>query len=327
MPAIHVRHIGSDLIVEGTGEIDPYLLTALLRHRPKELLPFTLIRGGNSARFLFDVSGLESLGYYVRRHGRSISGKKLLAQLLDVMQAAKDAMLWPDPALLTPGLVFLTKNTGHVRILALPLPVDDADGLLLPIFRALEKTDDFDNETGLHLRALLEQNRFSEAADLVRPSLPLPLSPSSPKRTLRQHMLAIQHALADRIRSMQRNPADRSFEATAPVEPIEALPIGIISEGLPGTEAEERGEKAFILVDEFIFGRDVRKVDFHLDDDTCGRIHARILRRRNLFFLEDLGSKNGTYLDGQRLQKYRETMLPEQAKLRFGQRVYFFTSE
>lgn len=38
-----------------------------------------------------------------------------------------------------------------------------------------------------------------------------------------------------------------------------------------------------------------------LDDDRVSRFHARIKKRDRLFVLEDLGSKNGTYLNGDRV--------------------------
>ena len=56
-------------------------------------------------------------------------------------------------------------------------------------------------------------------------------------------------------------------------------------------------------------------------------IRDRIIRRRDLFFIEDLGSTNGTIVDGLKLPKHREVRLPEQAKIQFGSLVYYFTSE
>ena len=41
--------------------------------------------------------------------------------------------------------------------------------------------------------------------------------------------------------------------------------------------------------------------DLVLDDDTVSRQHARFMSRPEGFFLEDLGSRNGTYLNGERI--------------------------
>lgn len=41
--------------------------------------------------------------------------------------------------------------------------------------------------------------------------------------------------------------------------------------------------------------------DIFLDDVTVSRKHVKIMRRDGEFFLEDLGSMNGTYVDGARV--------------------------
>ncbi len=48
---------------------------------------------------------------------------------------------------------------------------------------------------------------------------------------------------------------------------------------------------------EVVIGRQ-EGIGVHLDDDTVSRRHARILRSGDEFILEDMGSSNGTYVDG-----------------------------
>ena len=118
------------------------------------------------------------------------------------------------------------------------------------------------------------------------------------------------------------------------LEPTENLPdrmpnyrLAMLSEGLPGTEAEDEGQKAFVLVDEFIVGRDINKVDLYLDSTGVGRRHARIIRRDENFFIEDLGSINNTLLDGKRIDKFRETLLPDRCRLTFADRSFYFSTD
>ncbi|NLK02561.1 MAG: FHA domain-containing protein [Clostridiaceae bacterium] len=118
------------------------------------------------------------------------------------------------------------------------------------------------------------------------------------------------------------------------LEPTENLPnrtpnyrLAILCEGLPGTPMADDGQKAFILVDEFIIGRDSKRVDLFLDSPAVGRRHARIMRRGENFFVEDLGSLNNTLLDGIRLEKYRETLLPDRCRLTFADRSFYFSTD
>ncbi len=55
---------------------------------------------------------------------------------------------------------------------------------------------------------------------------------------------------------------------------------------------------------EFVVGRS-RKADVRLFDSAVSRRHLRIAEREGDYVLEDLGSKNGTYLNGRRIRTRR----------------------
>lgn len=100
--------------------------------------------------------------------------------------------------------------------------------------------------------------------------------------------------------------------------------IAMLCSGMPGTAEEISGQKTYILVDDFLIGRDRTRVDFRIDSLSIGRIHARITRRHNTFFIEDLDSKNGTFVDKRKIKKNSEYPLPEKCKIRFAGQEYFF---
>lgn len=106
-----------------------------------------------------------------------------------------------------------------------------------------------------------------------------------------------------------------------------ALRIASLSEGLPGTPEEEHSRHAYILTDVFLIGRDIRKADFALDDPGVSRIHARITRSGGHFFIEDMGSKNGTTIDGIKIKKHTVQLLPEMCRIAFGDAVFYFRSD
>lgn len=53
----------------------------------------------------------------------------------------------------------------------------------------------------------------------------------------------------------------------------------------------------------------------HLPYDNVSRRHARVLRKGNAWWIEDLGSSNGTYVNGTRISTAR---LPQRAKVQLG---------
>jgi len=103
--------------------------------------------------------------------------------------------------------------------------------------------------------------------------------------------------------------------------------MALLSEGRPGTLAENEGIRAYILVDEFIIGRDQKNCDLYLENLEIGRQHARILRREGSFFLCDLGSRNGSTVDGRRIMKNTETLLPDQCLIKFADRQFYFQAD
>lgn len=103
--------------------------------------------------------------------------------------------------------------------------------------------------------------------------------------------------------------------------------MAMLAEGKPGTPEENEGLRAFILVDEFIIGRDPKNADLILPDPGVGRIHARIIRRAGSFLISDLGSKNGSSLDGKKLLRHEETLLPDRCILQFADRAFYFQAD
>lgn len=106
----------------------------------------------------------------------------------------------------------------------------------------------------------------------------------------------------------------------------EAKRIAMLCSGIPGTPEESMGLKAYILVDDFLVGRDGSKVDFKINNLSVGRVHARISRKQNSFFIEDLGSKNGTYLDQKKLKKNDEYNMPDNCRIRFAEQEFYFVA-
>lgn len=103
--------------------------------------------------------------------------------------------------------------------------------------------------------------------------------------------------------------------------------LATLSEGMIGTAAETAGQRAFILTEEFVIGRDFRTVDLCLSGYAVGRRHAQIIRQGATFFIKDLGSKNGTRLNGERLDKLVEYRLPDHCQLQFADRLFYFEAE
>jgi pSer/pThr/pTyr-binding forkhead associated (FHA) protein len=65
---------------------------------------------------------------------------------------------------------------------------------------------------------------------------------------------------------------------------------------------QEPAGKVFVLSSETTLGRSPEN-QIVLTDDSVSQRHARLLKREEEYFLEDLDSTNGTFLEGERIKE------------------------
>ena len=84
----------------------------------------------------------------------------------------------------------------------------------------------------------------------------------------------------------------------------------------PSVEIRSKGRQVQKRIEKEIFtiGRGNQN-DFMIDDSSVSREHARILRSAEGYFIEDLKSRNGTYMDGRRIVKEK---LSDGSEVRIG---------
>ncbi|MCD7737310.1 MAG: FHA domain-containing protein [Lachnospiraceae bacterium] len=59
-----------------------------------------------------------------------------------------------------------------------------------------------------------------------------------------------------------------------------------------------------------------------LTSSTVSRMHARLERRENQYYLKDMNSKNGTFVNGRRLMPLEECELKKDDKVAFADIEY-----
>lgn len=113
---------------------------------------------------------------------------------------------------------------------------------------------------------------------------------------------------AGRSRSRARDTALAGSFATATLALPGSSEVFLYAERGPGS-----GQLLPIALGTLVLGRS-SSADLRLPHASISRRHARLQRRGERFFLEDLGSQNGTYVDEERLSSEREVLL--------GQRIH-----
>ena len=88
----------------------------------------------------------------------------------------------------------------------------------------------------------------------------------------------------------------------------------------------KNGEEDFLIQTEnFRIGTKVDEVDACLRSAAVSRIHARITREGEEYYIEDLNSRNGTWIDGELLNYKERRKLKKNARIRFADEEYIFS--
>ena len=75
--------------------------------------------------------------------------------------------------------------------------------------------------------------------------------------------------------------------------------------------------------DEFMIGRSSH-VDLDIRDNMVSQIHCRIIKKNDVFYVEDLHTMNGTYIDGKQLPADTPTRIEDGQMLWIANVVYEF---
>lgn len=81
-----------------------------------------------------------------------------------------------------------------------------------------------------------------------------------------------------------------------------------------------QGHRFFITADEMIIGRDP-SADISIPDNSISRKHAKVIREGNVVKIEDLGSSNGTAINGKKLESGNVAKLAKEDLIKLGNSI------
>jgi hypothetical protein len=85
--------------------------------------------------------------------------------------------------------------------------------------------------------------------------------------------------------------------------------------------------RCVIWTDDFLIGSDHLLCDFSIDHPSVSARHARIVRRQSMFFLVDLGSRDGSYIGHRKIFTHEENPLLDGDTIRIGEVRFLFSHD
>ena len=83
-------------------------------------------------------------------------------------------------------------------------------------------------------------------------------------------------------------------------------------------------EEIVINKPSFIIGRLDGQVDYVHSNNAIGKVHAEIITREGCYYLKDLNSKNGTFVNGKRLESNTEYEIKNNDKITLANSDFVF---
>jgi pSer/pThr/pTyr-binding forkhead associated (FHA) protein len=80
-----------------------------------------------------------------------------------------------------------------------------------------------------------------------------------------------------------------------------------------------------ITEESFVIGKKEDEVDLFMNDEGISRMHARIIRNGEDYYVEDLNSTNGTFKNGLRLKPYERRKLVKGDEIKLAARKLIFS--
>jgi len=87
------------------------------------------------------------------------------------------------------------------------------------------------------------------------------------------------------------------------------------------------GERIKINKDKFVIGRLSSMVDYAIQGNTVGKLHAEISVIGGSYFIKDLNSKNGTYINGLRISSNKEYEIRNNDRVKFSCHEFVFRQQ
>ena len=93
---------------------------------------------------------------------------------------------------------------------------------------------------------------------------------------------------------------------------------------LPYLYVSATNRKVYIDKDVFMLGRLAEAVDFAINNGAIGRVHARIEKEDDEYYLTDLSSRNGSFINGSRLAPNTKYLLSDGCEVRLANTILSF---
>lgn len=349
-------------IEEAENVVEEHELMMLQRYRIPQLLPMqTMIQDGK-VQYWFEITGKQQLKDYLG--GRPIGMeclRMLLLSLEQLCQKIPEFLLKEERICLREEMLYVDLQDETVYFTYLPFWKEDfPEEFREWMEEILKRINHQDRECtelaynlyeqvrreNISIRGLLNEQKWEKEPEKIEQAEEEYIWEPEKKEVSREKFswdriraagLESFEKLQEYLKSAGRREKEKEQVILPEIEevfPVERKQVKNPTEPLTSNPKKLEGKLIYqgrnacqdfwIEKEEFLIGRSVQQADGKILTDGISRVHAKIIKREGDYYIEDLNSTNGTYLNGELLEYHRDRKLKRNDRVRFGIEEYVF---
>ncbi len=347
----------SYMVISSDAAAAGYEYPMITENKIAGLLPVKILNVNEQVQYWYDISGRQALeDRMIINKGGSGLLKKLIVSLAEALDQISGYLLCEDGISLAPEKIFVDAEEKEIAFCYMPFqkePFEDSLRSFMEYYishmqhgrredtqkcyEVYEKCQQSNVRTEELLQILFE-TETSETIPQTMETEPVK-SEEKAQKILPKHqrkklfeLLLQKNTWIGNIFPFKKkhiSAVPYAFEPKEENEPLSGSTVFLGSEiketiGEFRYEGDGNEENLKITSSVFLIGSHREEADGIISDDTVSRIHARITKEADGYYLEDMNSTNGTYRNGEALSYKEKVKLEKNDRVSFAKESYRF---
>lgn len=287
--------------ISGDIDVPGYMIEMLHKYKFQEMIECRVFNGSDGKYLLYETDAFVKLGRYLSENGLdSKTFRKIAERINNLFNVCSEYLLDADRIVFDPDLVFIRPLTMEIRFMYSFVGTNDIrqtvrnflSRILGNYFSGFTIDDERFREWAVReiSRKDFAVSRLLSCWYTGQTLAKKPVRSNEPEMNKQSIIPSIKKVWE----KLQALPDQKHSDETIPIV-LEGN--GLYLNGLCSIDT-----KIPILEEGITIGRQILKQNYSLSNGKIGKSHARIYLVDNEAYITDLGSRNGTYLNGERLK-------------------------
>ena len=341
----------------GENDVDSFDEKILLLKKYPGLLPIKKSFQNDSAEYWYDISGMQSLDIYCQIRTPKLEFiEKLILSICSEIEILEKNLVDSNCLILEPETIFINNQNDEIIFTANPGKQDTIEDKIKALMEyMLTKIDHTDREivdkayslyekcieagsniNDLQRIIISERNKFSDIERKVQKSLE-EVEPNevdeyvgeekqeNSKNTIWELILSKLKRNKDTLNDYMISPDEEIIEEEPEFHPTVCLTNYYETvRGILRYEGRDQYKEIAIDKDQVIIGNG-KDVDCEIVKETISHFHAKIVKEEGAYYIEDLNSTNGTWVNGEALSYKERRKIEKNDEIKFADINYRFT--